>query len=357
MARKIVINEFLTFIQNKIDVLDELSIVQICATNFTEAEIETGKTTLFDCLPDGNRCVTRKGDEKNKKNIKDVIKLFHATAPELQPIFVAQDLNRLPPVSFDHVDVTRLLKDLVLLKNELHSLRNDTISKSEMTLFETKVYTDINNLKSYTTMPEMQTDTPNRQYSKPRPRLQQREDCKTKLNESTKNNVNSGRLSQSSPIASAEIRAEPVHTPTYRDIALRPAQTQAKPTRRTAVNKHDDSFILVERKKRSKPKNSNMIGTAQMSTKIQVADMTSAIYVSRLKKSSTVEHLKEHISDMGEQCVNVELLQQKQETNFNSFKVTVPRSKLNTYLSAEFWPEGVMYRRFREASWTAKTAK
>ena len=95
-----IINEFLTFVQNKIETLDELSIIQICASNFNDAEIENGKNVLHTAIPDGSRCVTRKGEDKNKKNIKDVIKMFKETDPDSLPVFGARDLNRLPPVCY-----------------------------------------------------------------------------------------------------------------------------------------------------------------------------------------------------------------------------------------------------------------
>ncbi|RVE52249.1 hypothetical protein evm_003039 [Chilo suppressalis] len=40
------------------------------------------------------------------------------------PTFVAKELHKLPPVTFDHVDVTRLLKDINLLKANLADVVN-----------------------------------------------------------------------------------------------------------------------------------------------------------------------------------------------------------------------------------------
>lgn len=74
MAGQVIIDEFLCFVQNKIDILDELSIVQICATSYTDAEVETAKRSLYSVCSDGSRNIQRKGDDKKKKCIKDVIK-------------------------------------------------------------------------------------------------------------------------------------------------------------------------------------------------------------------------------------------------------------------------------------------
>ncbi|CAK1546364.1 unnamed protein product [Leptosia nina] len=63
--------------------------------------------------------ITRKGDDKKKKNVRDIIKIIKETDPDVQPMFVARDLSRLPPVTLDNVDVSRLLKDLSILRTEL----------------------------------------------------------------------------------------------------------------------------------------------------------------------------------------------------------------------------------------------
>lgn len=46
------------------------------------------------------------------------------TDPEDVPIFVARESHKLPPVIFDHMDVTRLLKDLVKIKDEIKLIRD-----------------------------------------------------------------------------------------------------------------------------------------------------------------------------------------------------------------------------------------
>ncbi|CAH0719463.1 unnamed protein product, partial [Brenthis ino] len=159
-------------------------------------------------------------------------------------------------------------------------------------------------------------------------------------------------------------------TPTYRDIVrkvLRPRRTKFDHMRTTPkdeirmLSKNglssksndneqfdcDDNFTLVKNKKR-KYKINNLRGTCETTGKIRVVESQCSIYVSRAMKSVTVSDIIDHITDMGEQCSNVELLQQFNETSFNSFKVTIPTSKIDTFLDTNFWPAGLVYRRFRE---------
>lgn len=68
---------------------------------------------------------TRKNAGKSVRDMEDIFEIFKATEPELIPIFVARDLHKLPPVCFDHVDVTRLLKDIVRLQTEIRFVREN----------------------------------------------------------------------------------------------------------------------------------------------------------------------------------------------------------------------------------------
>lgn len=343
----IIIDEFLTFVQNKIDVLDELSIVQICVSNFTDSEIETGKATLLKSLPErGNRNIARKGEDKNKKTVKDIIKLFKENDPTQQPVFVARNLNRLPPVSFDHVDVSRLLKDIAGMKTELQNIRSDAATKVEMTSIQTKISSDITSLRASITKMDHGISRKSLQSSKNNdenkifttPVRQRIQECTDKM-----------PLRAPAPVtARSRSKSSDIHTPSYRDIVMptaRPRSTAAA-LLTTGTTKTNDGFTIVQNKKRRLK--TNMCGTATGPSKIQVAELSSAVYISRLTKTTTIDDIKEHIQDMGETCRDVILLTQQKETEFNSYKVIIPKSKLSTYLSNTFWPEGVRYRLFRE---------
>ncbi|KOB62775.1 reverse transcriptase, partial [Operophtera brumata] len=136
--------------------------------------------------------------------------------------------------------------------------------------------------------------------------------------------------------------------PLYRDMIVSAGvgSLQATYDRAPHEPRNNESFILVERKKRKRLSNYN--GTAQRSNKLQVAELTSAVYVSRLNKSTTVDDIREYIREMGQECKNIDFLTQKKETDFNSFKVTVPRYNIGVFLNEGFWPQGVKFRLYRE---------
>lgn len=53
------------------------------------------------------------------------------------PVFVARNLYKLPPVTFDHVDVTRLLKDIVILQQEMIDIKQSYARKEELCSLKT----------------------------------------------------------------------------------------------------------------------------------------------------------------------------------------------------------------------------
>ncbi|KOB52114.1 Mutant cadherin [Operophtera brumata] len=139
----IVINETLAFIQNKLDVMDEESLVRICVSSFPEDEIEAAKTLLFESVPGTKRKVKRKNTGKSQRDLYDVITLFKETDPEKHPIFVARDLQKLPPINFDHVDPTKLLKDLLLIQRDVRSIMENYVTAEQLI----EVKNDIDNLR------------------------------------------------------------------------------------------------------------------------------------------------------------------------------------------------------------------
>ncbi|CAG4992498.1 unnamed protein product [Colias eurytheme] len=133
-ACNIVINEVLAFMHNKMNVMDEEGLVQICRTAFSTDDIFEAKKLLFDAVPI-RKIKRRKKESKSTRDLEDVIELLKhidATDPERLPIFVARDLHKLPPVTFDHVDVTRLLRDINLLKDELITIKSTYVTKKQL---------------------------------------------------------------------------------------------------------------------------------------------------------------------------------------------------------------------------------
>ncbi|VVD00258.1 unnamed protein product [Leptidea sinapis] len=88
----------------------------------------------------GTRITTRKGDSRSVKNVQDIIRMLKEIDPDRLPIFVARDLHKIPPVTFDHLDVTKILKELTSLRTEVTQMKLNTIAKSEITDIQNDMY-------------------------------------------------------------------------------------------------------------------------------------------------------------------------------------------------------------------------
>jgi len=123
------VNELLCFISNKIDMLPVTSIIQLCSSTYSDTEIEDAKKLFFDlCSSDSTiRFSKRQGPNKNKSNLEDIMKLMQEK-PDIMQVFVAKDLNKLPPISFDNIDVSVLLDKISKTQTEVKML-SSSLSK------------------------------------------------------------------------------------------------------------------------------------------------------------------------------------------------------------------------------------
>ena len=121
----LVINELLCFVVNKSECLPPEAICQLCLSSFAEDEIEKAKKMLYELCADKNipRMVTRKGPKKMAQNMDDIVKFVHDKGSDL-PTFVARDLQVLPPVTFNSLDVSSLLHTIKQTQAEVSLLKD-----------------------------------------------------------------------------------------------------------------------------------------------------------------------------------------------------------------------------------------
>ncbi|KAF9823311.1 hypothetical protein SFRURICE_019120 [Spodoptera frugiperda] len=331
-TQPLIANELLAFIQHAIDTMDEVSILQICKSNFKEEDISSGKRLLFQCLGKLDEMPARRRDG-TEKSVQDIITLLKVTDPDDVPAFVAKDLHKLPPVTFDHVDVTRLLKDIISLKTSLAEVQSKLMS-SENTIGELRAeLLALRNTVVVSGSPTLCTDDANT--------------CRGAANASVSMSHSAERLA---PPAQATTRVS-TSTPNraYAAIAAKggkQVQQGEKPRAdlHQEVHKNNqndkEGFTLVERKKKRKPTCRNQCGTALpghnhlLRPAVPATLLYGGEYVEFIKIKAKL-HLK------------VEQLHSQHRVDFKSFVVRVPTEHLSTLMKEEFWPRGVVYRRFR----------
>ncbi|XP_050670453.1 uncharacterized protein LOC126969176 [Leptidea sinapis] len=366
---KLVVNELLAFVSNKIDTLPETGIIQICLSAYSFDEIESARLIAYKLLAPTKKCMRRR-DGSEQKGLQDIIKLIKEYDPDCLPTFVAKNLNKLPPITFDHIDVTTFLKEMSILKSEVANIKATSLNSDKFTSNSDFEYLkqeieQVKRMLQFNLQTEQSScERSQRNDSDPKNQKQQQNTSQESVSKKSvkassvhlfspcaPDNKTNGTIcvestlrdSYSDPSVTAMKALDtPTNTPSYRDITV-----NTKFKKPSYISKpENDNFVLVEHRKRKKLVNSS--GTAQISTKLRVADLTSAVYVSRVNKSTSADDIREYIKDMGEECVKVELLTQKNETQFTSYKIIVSKNKLDRFLKPDFWPEGIKFRIYRD---------
>ena len=124
-SKGIIIDEVLCYIQNKMKILSVDNIVILCEPVFDAEQVENAKERLFELCHQENDKTERKtriGQHKNERNIRDICNLFEEKGNDA-PVFVAQDLNNLPPVTINCLDVSLLLSENKRLQAEVKILK------------------------------------------------------------------------------------------------------------------------------------------------------------------------------------------------------------------------------------------
>lgn len=128
--RSLVVHEVLAFIQFKLGTLDHVNLTQILSS-FSGAEILKkliAKTAAISLQP-------RDCDRKN--DIEDIFKVFVKTDSDDVPTYAARNLDKLPLVTLDHIDITKLFKDFSFLKTDVSGI-SKKLEYSELTVSELK---------------------------------------------------------------------------------------------------------------------------------------------------------------------------------------------------------------------------
>ena len=111
-----VINELLSFVSYKLNWMPPDTIVQLCSAFYNDETVDSVKALLFERCANHNdrqdRLIKRAGPNKKWDNLEDIVSLLTRKQDVLPVIFVAKDLDNLPAIGFDKIDVSVLLTKL-----------------------------------------------------------------------------------------------------------------------------------------------------------------------------------------------------------------------------------------------------
>ncbi|KAI5634044.1 hypothetical protein NE865_13213 [Phthorimaea operculella] len=390
----VVVDELLAFVQNKLDVMDVVSLEQICLTSYSDVDIYTAMVHLNETAePKHVRLTMRNKEGSGKKNIRDIFRVFQNEDPDDVPTYVARDLNKLPPVTFDHVDVTTLLKDIVLLKSDMKDLKQKWETAEQVSAELRRELSSLRDQNAASATPpaacvNMQRGVAVQHETAPvsdstRPATLQQPDT-LRVSDPAADRKGDNNMPPPSPPRpepalhpdaapfvpgkQKDVPPQKTRRPRRKRQPTPPVTLKGKQTTSTAANENnaaskaivdEDGFIMVEPRKRQLRRNRNKRGTVTAaSTTLKAAEPIAQLYVSRLDNKTTPEDILQHLQKMVKVnqeparipaglTLGIRQLESKIKTNFRSFVLTVPRKYICGFMQTDVWPQGVVFRRYR----------
>lgn len=380
----IVISELLSCVQNKYEVMDEQSLTRILLSSFSNDEITEAKNLLFESVKTSKRKITRRKEGKTNRNLEDIMALFKEIDPEDLPIFVARDLQRLPPVCFDHVDVTKLLKDILLLQKELRCVKENYATVEEMK----EVKSDLENLKATSIVNNFERNnyintrrggsnliSDNQCNSGPfglihiaqdENVLRVDDECEQLQRQRSTTDIQVKRVvavveqpddAPCEPSQREEPNGRSANSVTLCDdntntIVAHPLQMEKSMARIVSEGEWKseepgEDWKLIQRKRlRNRFVGNKGQACVDVNEKFRAADTKIPMFINNVNKSTSAEDIAKYIFQKTNESVVPEKNYMKVNRNYDAYKIFVPRNKFSIFMDATLWPDGISFRRF-----------
>ncbi|KAF9816260.1 hypothetical protein SFRURICE_003811, partial [Spodoptera frugiperda] len=384
----LVVDEMLSYVQNKLSIIDEDSLTKICLSTFTSAQIEKSKSLLFESLPSDQRKPARKGQGKDNRVLNDIISVFKVTDPDVMPVFVARDLEKLPPITFDHLDVSKLLKDILLLQSEVKEIKSSyaTVSQLEDLKKDLKFTSVAASPRNVNVRGESRRDSASLLLS---PTTGSRTaECYVNLDSSVGSVRDSGNIVISSddnknqsegsrccvdglnknllpisprcdtgerPVVIAANESSLITDKQLGDSKrVKHKQSFADTVRQQSnfeneMKKQNNEWTLVQsRKQRFKERFMGKMGKNVVNSdeKFRAADRKVPIFITNVHKNTSEEDIANYILKKTAINVTLEKINLKKQNDYNAFKFFVLHHNVQMFLNNEIWPQGIIFRRF-----------
>lgn len=352
-----VINEALAFIQQKVEVMDDISLTQVCDM-FSEQDIESARALLTSVLGQTPGPSTRRiGEGKKKRCIIDMIKCMRETDGKLLPKFVVLDISKLPPVTFDHVDVTTLLKEITTLKNDMRNLKLNALNDNFATCEDvTKIRKELHEFK---TTYSLHLDCNNSDVNRGDPMTSVDNGPKLKatcsklnqqmINKQTTpstdkgaNNFNSTESSENNNVWIKSHRGTSASDKTDPNNVLSKEKNYQKtsPINQTSKTANDWKEITYKKRKTSRI----LIKGKNESSGLKVLPKQRYIIASRFDPETTTDEINGLLISHNILCKIDKFMAKSGE--FATFKIGFNIEKFEEIIKEEIWPPGIIVRNF-----------
>ena len=119
------INELLRFVSCKSRVMSNPHISKLCCDFYTNTAIQEAKDVLLGniSLPESDKRKSRRKTKIAATNMQDIITIFYEMKPREMPVFVAENLNNLPPLSMNNFDMSHIIEEMAVIKCKMALLQ------------------------------------------------------------------------------------------------------------------------------------------------------------------------------------------------------------------------------------------
>jgi hypothetical protein len=385
-ACNLVIDEMLSYIQNKLSVMDEETLVRLCTTSFTIQEIQKSKTLLLESLPAKKRSVQRKGGGKEHRDLSDIIQCLKTTDPDLIPVYVSRQLEKLPPVTFDHLDCTKLLKDLVRLQADLDNVKSTYVThkdldnlKSELSKINSvppsrlamgvntkrgawcldsgpiglsNTIDDENGIDTSSSpiqVNERKTDDQFRSIIVPGAGVQRTDDSPRPAPAPLKP-VGVARCDEQliAPVGECTSKVNSAESSVSDRVKICPSVSVEHPQQNSNENSDDKDYETVTyKRKKVNYRYRGQVGTASESNNtFKAAIRKIPMFITNVQKNALEKDITSYIKSKTQETVSLEKIYIKKDHDHKAYKFFICQDKLPLFLDEKLWPKGIIFRRF-----------
>ena len=311
-----VINELLCFVDTKSDLIPRDDLVKLCTDFYSDDDIWHAKQTLYEActevLKERNiRMVVRKGPDRNKNNMADICTAMSFLKQDELPVFVAKDLNRLPPITTEHIDTSVLLREIVAIKKGMGNICNQA---SEIESLRAEV---LELKKMITNQEQEKKDMPNTEH----------DDGKVEpITRPEKTYASVARFSNNRP---TEISNES----TTVDMSMQSIRQEGNRQEKRVVNESKAKPLVIGQ---------NSTQRLKVNRK-----RVMKIFVSRLQPETTENELQKYLKEdfgLDSKCTKLKT----RYDSYASFKIDIMCDPTFDVYSPKIWPKGLLVKRFFE---------
>lgn len=350
-GKTLVEDELLNFLVVKMKTLSQEDIILLTVNHFGSEWIENSKKALFDLCPNTTqRFVTHKGPQKDANNVKSCLKVLNEAGENI-PRFVSHNLDELPPITYNSIDVSCMLRTLERVSADISSLKQ---AVSEQTGHSDDLRSIAIGLNQRLCAVE-KCGTPAKNAALPPGRDEEAanpgvDDARRVPVGTEPTVIEPGRTPGviMDPAVNTAV-GNAIHlpilpaSPPYSSVVKKGRQRQHLADKVTSQPRHKPRLNSTRREKKS-----GVVGTGVCGSIRVVKTKLVSVFASRFSPDVDSEELTCYLKGKLQRDVTCQKIDSVQK-RYNSFKITAECAKVEEMYEPELWPEGIFVRRFFEA--------